>query len=58
MRSISNIPECINKVGHSEIVTVKGCASSTVECALTLTERKTWAEINRKMPNAKSLFRN
>ena len=59
IRSISNGTVCINnrsEFGHREIDTVKTCASSTVECALTLTERKTRAEIIRKMPNAKSPF--
>lgn len=57
IRSISNRPEYINnrsEVGHWEIDTVKSCADSTVECALTLTERKTRAEIIRKMPNAET----
>ncbi len=57
IRSISNRPEYINnrsEVGHWEIDTVKSCADSTVECALTLTERKTRAEIIRKMPNAEA----
>lgn len=57
IRSISNRPEYINnrsEVGHWEIDTVKSCADSTVECALTLTERKTRTEIIRKMPNAEA----
>ena len=55
IRSISNRPEYINdrsEVGHWEIDTEKSRASSTSECALTQTERKTRAEIIRKMPNA------
>ena len=57
IRSISNRPEYINnrsEVGHWEIDTVKSRADSTVECVLTLTERKTRAEIIRKMPNAEA----
>ena len=57
IRSISNRPEYINnrcEVGHWEIDTVKSCSDSTAECALTLTERKTRAEIIRKMPNAEA----
>lgn len=57
IRSISNRPEYINnrsEIGHWEIDTVKSCADSTVECALTLTERKTRAEIIRKLPNAEA----
>ena len=54
-KSISNSPEYINnrsEVGHWKIDTVKSCASSTVECALTLTERKKSAGIIRKMRNS------
>ena len=57
IRSISNRPEYINnrsEFGHWEIDTIKSCADSTVECALTLTERKTRIEIIRKMPNAEA----
>ena len=57
IRSISNRPEYINnrsEIGHWEIDTVKSCTDTTVECVLTLTERKTRAEIIRKMPNAKA----
>ena len=56
MGSISNRPDCINNRSEAErreISTVKSCASSTFECALTQTERKTRAGIIRKMPNAK-----
>ena len=57
IRSISNRPGCINdrsEAGHWEIDTVKSSEMTTVACALTLTERKTRAEIIRKMPNAES----
>ena len=57
IRSISNRAEHINdrrEFGHWEIDTVKSCAKSTPQCILTLTERKTRAEIIRKMPNAES----
>ncbi len=40
--------------GHWEIDTVKSCAYSTKECALTLTERELRVEIIRKLPNCKS----
>lgn len=57
LRSISNRPEYINdrsEYGHWEIDTVKSSADTTVECALTLTERKSRAEIIRKMPNGEA----
>jgi len=57
LRSISNRPEWINdrsECGHWEIDTVKSRAGTTAECALTLTERKTRAEIIRKMPNGEA----
>lgn len=55
--SISDRLEYTNnrsEVGHWEIDTGKSSTSSTTECALTLTERKTRGEIIRKMPNAEA----
>jgi transposase, IS30 family len=57
LRSISNRPEYINtrrEYGHWEIDTVKSCADTTVECLLTLTERKSRAEIIRKISDGKA----
>ncbi|GEM_PF-4468309 len=55
--SISDRLEYTNnryEVGHWEIDTGKSSASSTTECALTLTERKTRVEVIRKMSNAEA----
>lgn len=52
LRSIDNRPKAINtrsEVGHWEIDTVKGSLGKSTACLLTLTERKTRAEIAMKM---------